>query len=151
MVASFLLSESTKKIKLKSKLFLSLSRSFAIATVVLIISFVGPINANAETACKTNSMGDKNCITATEKNGSFSVKSSWSYKIPRNTVLPGKSVKYSEWGANIICNSRYGNIHYIIFKDAKNKTISISQTQLKNVHSGMTKDALPKLIAVFCG
>jgi hypothetical protein len=131
--------------------FLSLLRGFVAAALLSVISFAGPNDANAETVCNTSSMGDKNCITANEMNGSFSAKVTWSYKVARNTVVPGKSIKYSEWRANILCSSRYGNITYIIFKDAKNKTITISQDQLNNAHSGLTKNSLPRLISVLCG
>ena len=78
-------------------------------------------------------MGDKNCITASERNGNFSGKISWTYKVSRNTVVPGKSVKYSEWGTNVICSSRTGVVTYVVLKDSKNKTIPLSQTQLRQM------------------
>lgn len=96
-------------------------------------------------------MGDKNCITASERNGNFSGKISWTYKVSRNTVVPGKSVKYSEWGTNVICSSRTGVVTYVVLKDSKNKTIPLSQTQLKNMNAGLTNSALPQIIGIFCG
>ena len=132
-------------------MFFSLPKSFVITTLTSVIFCASPIKANAETVCKTNSMGDKNCITASEKNGNFSAKISWTYKVSRNTVVPGKSVKYSEWGTNVICSSRTGVVTYVVLKDSKNKTISLSQTQLNSMRSGLTSGALPQIVGVLCG
>ena len=132
-------------------MFFSLPKSFVITTLTSVILCAIPIKANAETVCKTNSMGDKNCITATERNGNFSAKISWTYKVSRNTVVPGKSVKYSEWGANVICSTRFGVVTYISFKDSKSKVVSLSQTQLNSMRSGLTSGALPQIVGVLCG
>ena len=144
-------SESFKKISLKNRMFFSLPKSFVITMITSVILCASPIKANAETVCKTNSMGDKNCITASEKNGNFSGKISWTYKVSRNTVVPGKSVKYSEWGTNVICSSRTGVVTYVVLKDSNNKAISLSQTQLNNMNTGLTKSALPQIIGIYCG
>jgi|688.fasta_scaffold248985_3 hypothetical protein len=144
-------SESFKKISLRNRMFFSLPKSFVITTLTSVIFCASSVKANAETVCKTNSMGDKNCITASERNGNFSGKISWTYKVSRNTVVPGKSVKYSEWGTNVICSSRTGVVTYVVLKDSKNKTIPLSQTQLKNMNAGLTNSALPQIIGIFCG
>lgn len=144
-------SESFKKISLRNRMFFSLPKSFVITTLTSVILCASSTKANAEIVCNTNSMGDKNCITASEKSGNFSAKIPWAYKISRNTVVPGKSVKYSEWGANIICSSRFGVITYISLKDSKNKTLSLSQSQLNSMKSGLTSSALPQIVSVLCG
>lgn len=132
-------------------MFFSLSKSFVVTTLTSAILCASPIKANAETVCKTNSMGDKNCITASEKNGKFSAKISWTYKVSRNTIVPGESVKYSEWGANVICSTRIGVVTYISFKDSKSEAVSLSQTQLNSMRSGLTSGALPQIVGVLCG
>lgn len=96
-------------------------------------------------------MGDKNCITASGRNGNFSGKISWTYKVSRNTVVPGKSVKYSEWGTNVICSPQTGVVTYVVLKASKNKTIPLSQTQFNDMNAGVTNSALPQIIDIFCG
>ncbi len=132
-------------------MFFSLPKSFVITALTSVTLCASSVKANAETVCNTNSMGDKNCITASEKNGNFSAKISWTYKVSRNTVVPGKSVKYSEWGANIICPTRYGVVTYISLKDSKRNVVSPSQTQLNSLRSGLTSGALPQIVGVLCG
>jgi hypothetical protein len=118
---------------------------------IVLLSFSTPVKA--ETVCQTNSLGDKNCITGIQKNGNFSAKISWTYKVPRNTIVPGKSIKYSEWGANVICTQspRYANVTYSIMKDQNNKSISLTSFQLKQIATGLQRNAAPKLVYVFCG
>ena len=144
-------SGSTKKINPRFSLMSSWAKSFITGALAAVLFCASAIEAGAKTVCNTNSMGDKNCITASEENGNFSAKISWTYKVSRNTVVPGKTVKYSEWGANVICSTRFGVVTYISLRDSKSKVVSLSQTQLNSMRSGLTSGALPQIVGVLCG
>ena len=96
-------------------------------------------------------MGDKYCVSAAGNRSGYSVKVTWTYREARNTVVPNQSVKTSEWGANILCARRSGVITYLKLKNVSGRIIPLSSRELQQVTSGLTSNALPRIVNGLCG
>ena len=121
-----------------------------VVVLVGIVTTISPVSAS-DTSCQTNAMGDKNCITAVGTKSGYSVKVTWNYKVARNTVIRGYSVKSTEWGANILCASRYGVVTYVTAKNSSGRAIPIGSRDLRSMSSGLTANVIPRLISGLCG
>ena len=119
-------------------------------TTLFFLLLSGPSKSMAESFCETNTNGDKNCIAVTGSNGKYSIQVSWTYRVPRTTVVPGKAVKYSTWVGEIFCSSRRGNVLYVVLKDRKMKTIAMSSTEQFKMIIGLNSNAMPKMVAAIC-
>lgn len=121
-----------------------------VVVIIGVIAMVSPVAASGA-ECQTNAMGDKNCITAVKSKGGYSVKVTWNYKVARNTVFPGYSVKSTEWGANILCAFRYGVVTYLNAKNSSGRAIPLGSRDLRNMSSGLTANVIPRLVSGLCG
>lgn len=122
----------------------------AIMVIIGVVATVLPVAAS-DTSCQTNAMGDKNCITTVGTKSGYSVKVTWNYKVARNTVIPGYSVKSTEWGANILCASRSGVVTYVNAKNSSGRAIPLGSRDLRNMSSGLTANVIPRLVSGLCG
>ncbi len=122
----------------------------AIIVMIGAVAAVSPVAAS-NTSCQTNAMGDQNCITAVKSKSGYSVKVTWNYKVARNTVVAGHSIRSTEWGANILCSSRTGVVTYVNAKNSSGRTVPLTSRDLRNMSSGLTTNVMPRLVSGLCG